>query len=600
MKKKKGLIARLMGHAGKLKITMLLSWLFSAISGVINIGTYICIYYVAQTLLQNNGTFHSGEAAKYGWMVFQLASASFGVYGLGLALSHITAFKIMANVRIQLIRHLGKTPLGYHAVNPSGKIRKIIEKNAENTENFVAHQMPDMAQSIVMPIAFLVSMFYFDWRMSLVCLIPIIIGFISLSTMLKTERGDFIKNYQAALGDMGNAGVEYVRGISVVKVFGQTVHSFKRFYKSIMEYQKFAVKYVLSMEKPMSIYITAVNGLFFFLVPAAIILYNFTDSPEKVLLSFVFFIVFMPLVSVILMRIMSASSNMMMATQALDAIEEILEVPVQKNTDTPKTPLGSDIVFDHVSFGYGDGASEAVSDLSFVAKAGSVTALVGPSGSGKSTVANLIARFWDTDTGIISVGGVNVQELDYDIWMKQLSFVFQDAGLLKMSIADNVAFCVEHATEEEILAALHTAQCDDILEKLPDGIHTVVGTKGIYLSGGEMQRIALARAILQDAPVVLLDEATAFADPENEYRIQKVLNVLLKGKTVIMIAHRLSTVTEADNIIVLREGYLTEQGSHRELLEKDGFYAKMYREYNTGTKWKFGGAVNAQKNIFAK
>ena len=592
-KKKKGLIARLMGHAGKLKITMVLSWLFSAISGVINIGTYICIYYVAQTLLQNNGTFHTGEAAKYGWMVFQLASASFGVYGLGLALSHITAFKIMANVRIQLIRHLGKTPLGYHAVNPSGKVRKIIEKNAENTENFVAHQMPDMAQSIVMPIAFLVSMFYFDWRMSLVCLIPIIIGFISLSTMLKTERGDFIKNYQAALGDMGNAGVEYVRGISVVKVFGQTVHSFKRFYKSIMEYQKFAVKYVLSMEKPMSIYITAVNGLFFFLVPAAIILYNFTDSPEKVLLSFVFFIVFMPLVSVILMRIMSASSNMMMATQALDAIEEILEVPVQKKTDTSKTPSGSDIVFDHVSFGYGDGASEAVSDLSFVAKAGSVTALVGPSGSGKSTVANLIARFWDTDTGIISVGGVNVQELDYDIWMKQLSFVFQDAGLLKMSIADNVAFCVEHATEEEILAALHAAQCDDILEKLPDGIHTVVGTKGIYLSGGEMQRIALARAILQDAPVVLLDEATAFADPENEYRIQKALNVLLKGKTVIMIAHRLSTVTEADNIIVLREGYLTEQGSHRELLEKDGFYAKMYREYNTGTKWKFGGAVNA-------
>jgi len=592
-KKKKGLIARLMGHAGKLKITMVLSWLFSAISGVINIGTYICIYYVAQTLLQNNGTFHTGEAAKYGWMVFQLASASFGVYGLGLALSHITAFKIMANVRIQLIRHLGKTPLGYHAVNPSGKVRKIIEKNAENTENFVAHQMPDMAQSIVMPIAFLVSMFYFDWRMSLVCLIPIIIGFISLSTMLKTERGDFIKNYQAALGDMGNAGVEYVRGISVVKVFGQTVHSFKRFYKSIMEYQKFAVKYVLSMEKPMSIYITAVNGLFFFLVPAAIILYSFTDSPEKVLLSFVFFIVFMPLVSVILMRIMSASSNMMMATQALDAIEEILEVPVQKKTDTPKTPSGSDIVFDHVSFGYGDGASEAVSDLSFVAKAGSVTALVGPSGSGKSTVANLIARFWDTDTGIISVGGVNVQELDYDIWMKQLSFVFQDAGLLKMSIADNVAFCVEHATEEEILAALHAAQCDDILEKLPDGIHTVVGTKGIYLSGGEMQRIALARAILQDAPVVLLDEATAFADPENEYRIQKALNVLLKGKTVIMIAHRLSTVTEADNIIVLREGYLTEQGSHRELLEKDGFYAKMYREYNTGTKWKFGGAVNA-------
>lgn len=593
MKKKKGLIARLMGHAGKLKITMVLSWLFSAISGVINIGTYICIYYVAQTLLQNNGTFHTGEAAKYGWMVFQLASASFGVYGLGLALSHITAFKIMANVRIQLIRHLGKTPLGYHAVNPSGKVRKIIEKNAENTENFVAHQMPDMAQSIVMPIAFLVSMFYFDWRMSLVCLIPIIIGFISLSTMLKTERGDFIKNYQAALGDMGNAGVEYVRGISVVKVFGQTVHSFKRFYKSIMEYQKFAVKYVLSMEKPMSIYITAVNGLFFFLVPAAIILYNFTDSPEKVLLSFVFFIVFMPLVSVILMRIMSASSNMMMATQALDAIEEILEVPVQKKTDTPKTPSGSDIVFDHVSFGYGDGASEAVSDISFVAKAGSVTALVGPSGSGKSTVANLIARFWDTDTGIISVGGVNVQELDYDIWMKQLSFVFQDAGLLKMSIADNVAFCVEHATEEEILAALHAAQCDDILEKLPDGIHTVVGTKGIYLSGGEMQRIALARAILQDAPVVLLDEATAFADPENEYRIQKALNVLLKGKTVIMIAHRLSTVTEADNIIVLREGYLTEQGSHRELLEKDGFYAKMYCEYNTGTKWKFGGAVNA-------
>lgn len=591
--RKKALLPRLMHYAGKFKVLMVLSWVVAAAGGVISIGTYICIYRVAQSILLYGQAVQADPMTQYGWLAVQLTLAAFGVYGLGLMLSHLTAFQMMSQIRIKLTRHLGKVPLGYYSANTSGELRKTVEKSVESTENFVAHQMPDTAQSLIMPVAFLFCMFYFDWRMSLVCLIPVVIGFVALSAMLKTENSGFIENYQKALGEMGAAGVEYVRGIGVVKVFGQTVHSFKQFYTSIMNYKKFSVDYVRSMEKPMSIYVAAVNGLFFVLIPTGIILYNTAANPEKALHSLIFFIVFTPLVSVLLTRIMNCSSNMMMAAQALDAIEEILGAPEQ-DVSAGLAPEALDVEFQNVRFRYSENAENSLNGLSFIARAGTVTALVGPSGSGKSTAANLIARFWDIDSGRILIGVKDLKALDYDMWMQKCSFVFQDAGLLKMSIADNVAFCKGDATEAEIRKALHEAQCDDIVGKLPQGIHTVIGTDGVYLSGGEQQRIALARAILQDAPVVLLDEATSFADPENEHLILKALEVLMRGKTVLMIAHRLSTVTRADNIIVLKDGKLEEQGNHTALLESGGLYAQMYREYSAGTSWRIGGAADAR------
>ena len=594
--KKTGLLSRLMNHAGKYKVTMILSWLFSGLGGILSLGPYICIYFVALKLLESgkNLTMINGEQmTHYGWLAVTLTGLSFMLYGIGLLFSHLTAFNLMASLRIKLIRHLGELPLGFHISNPSGKLRKIIEKNTESMENFVAHQLPDFVQAIVTPLAFLASMVLFDWRLAFICLIPIGIGFAMLSFMLKGESKGFLEQYQKSQADMSNAAVEYVRGISVVKVFGQTVHSFKRFHHSIINYKNFVTQYALSMGKPMSGYIASIHGIFFVLIPSGIILYQMSTNPKGFILSFVFFIVFTPMVAVMLMKVMYSSSNKLITTQALDAIENLLNEKPMPQVKNSKKPSSYDIVFDSVSFQYEKNGAKIIDNLSFTAKAGTVTALVGASGGGKSTVVNLITRFWDVDDGSICVGGVNVKDMNYNEWMSQVSFVFQDINLFKMSIAENVAFSKPTATEEEILKALHLAQCDDILAKLPNGIHTVIGTKGVYLSGGEMQRIALARAILKDAPIVLLDEATAFADPENEYKIQKALDVLMQEKTVIMIAHRLSTVTGADQILVLENGRLTERGSHIELIEHGGAYAGMYKEYQSGTSWKIGGEVHA-------
>jgi ATP-binding cassette subfamily B protein len=585
-----------MGHAGKYKIFMVLSWIFSAVGGVLSLGPYICIYFVARELLIAKGDIallSNKVLTHYGWLAVNATMLSFMFYGIALLFSHLSAFKLMANLRIRIIRRLGELPLGFHAVNPSGKLRKIIEKNAENMENFVAHQLPDTVQAVVMPVAFLASMLYFDWRLSLVCMVPIVVGFLLLGFMLRGSSSGFLEQYQKSLGDMSNAAVEYVRGISVVKVFGQTVYSFKRFHDSIMTYKKFVTEYALSMEKPMSRYIAAVHGIFFVLIPAGIVFYQWSDSKESFILSFVFFMVFTPLVPVLLMRIMYSSSNRMITTQALDTIEGLLNEKPVIQAANPQRPANYDIVFDSVFFKYGKEGPNVIDDLSFNSKEGTITALVGPSGGGKSTVVNLISRFWDVNSGSIRIGGVNVKDMDYDEWMDQVSFVFQDINLFKMTIAENVAFNKPDATEDEIKRALHLAQCDDIIAKFPDGIHTVIGTKGIYISGGEMQRIALARSIIKDAPVVVLDEATAFADPENEYKIKKALDVLMKGKTVIMIAHRLFTVTGADHIIVLNEGRIDESGSHGTLMQKDGLYAKMFREYQTSAAWKIGGEAHA-------
>lgn len=590
-RKEKGVLGRLFQHMGMFKITMVIAIILSAVSSVINLYAFVCVYNVAKEIVQSLGNIHSLDQTymvDMGWRAVFLILTSFGLYGMALLFSHITAFNTVAKLRIQIVRHIGNLPLGYHTTNPSGKQRKIIEKNSDNLETLIAHRIPDFAGAVALPVAFLVFMFVYDWRLSLICLIPILVGFGILYYMLKDESEGFAKQYQKSAEDISNAVTEYVRGIAVVKVFRQTANSFQRYKAAVKEYGDYLLKYALSMQNADSAYHAAINGIFFFLIPGGIILFNAGSNPEKTVLSFLFFAVLIPTVVTILARIMNSSSNLMISQASLDAIDQILREKPLPETKTPQLPKGYDISLDHVSFSYEDAAGKALDDVSLDVPEGTITALVGESGGGKSTVANLIARFWDVDEGVIRVGGVDVREMDYKYWMEQVSIVFQDTNLFKMSIMENVAVFNPDASREDVLQALHLAQCDDILEKLPQGADTVIGTKGIYLSGGEMQRIALARAILKNAPVVLLDEATAFADAENEYLIQKALDELLRGKTVIMIAHRLSTIIHADQICVLERGKIVEKGTHRELMDLHGVYAGMYEEYQSSISWRIG------------
>ncbi len=589
---KQGVLSRLFGFMGGFKYTMLLSGLFSAVSAVLSLYSYVCVYLVARELLQVGGDFSSlsrDSMTALGWRAVFYISFSFGMYGIALLFSHITAYNTVARVRIQLMEHIGALPLGYHVNNASGKLRKIIEKNTDSLESLIAHQLPDLVQSIVLPFAFLGFMFVYDWRLSLICLLPVILGFCVLASMLKGTSEGLARQYQKSAEDISNAATEYVRGISVVKVFGQTARSFQRYQRAVKEYTDYVVQYALSMKNSDSLYNAIINGIFLFLIPGGIILYYAAQDTERMILSFIFFAVLIPAVVTILNRIMKSASNMMVAGSALDAIDEILQQKTLQDPEQSRQPSGHDIRFDNVSFCYEEGSEKALNQVTFSMDEGTVTALVGASGSGKSTAANLIARLWDAQEGQILIGGIDVQEMSYQTLMEQISIVFQENSLFKMSIADNVAFYTKDASRQEILRALHLAQCDDILEKLPNGADTVIGTKGVYLSGGEMQRIALARAILKDAPIVLLDEATAFADAENEHLIQKALDELLRGKTVLMVAHRLSTVIGADQICVMEHGRIAERGTHKELLRKNGLYANMYREYQSSISWKIGG-----------
>lgn len=584
-------IGKLLKFSGPFRITILLSAVFSAFSAVINLKAYLCVYGVAKVLIQSSGNFGALDLAAMkalGMQAVWYVCMGFGIYGMALLCSHISAYNTVARIRTQLIRHLGTLPLGYHILHPSGKQRKIIEKNTDNLETLIAHNIPDYVQSLVLPIAFLVFMFRYDWRMSLICLVPILIGFILLFSMLKGESSGFIGQVQKSGEDISNAATEYVRGIAVVKTFGQTASSFRRYQRAVKDYADFMTKYAFSMENAFSLYTTIVNAVFLFLIPGSIVLYNLGGGAEKTIMTFAFFAVLIPLVASILTKLMHSSSNLMLADASFTAIEEMLaEKPLAETKKLP-VPQNGEICLNHVSFQYEAGV-KALDDVSLTIRPGTVTALVGESGGGKSTVANLIARFWDVSEGSVTVGGVDVRELDYADWMKHISIVFQDTNLFKMSVAENVAMYKPGASREEIMEALRQARCEDILEKLPNGVDSVIGARGVYLSGGEMQRIALARAILKDAPIVLLDEATAFADAENEYLIQRALDILLHGKTVLMIAHRLQTIVHADQIIVMQRGGIAEQGTHEELMQRQGVYAKMYHEYENSVSWKIGG-----------
>ena len=584
-------IGKLLKFSGPFRITILLSAVFSAFSAVINLKAYLCVYGVAKVLIQSSGNFGALDLAAMkalGMQAVWYVCMGFGTYGMALLCSHISAYNTVARIRMQLIRHLGTLPLGYHSLHPSGKQRKIIEKNTDNLEILIAHNIPDYVQSLVLPIAFLVFMFRYDWRLSLICLVPILIGFILLFSMLKGESSGFIGQVQKSGEDISNAATEYVRGIAVVKTFGQTASSFRRYQRAVKDYADFMTKYAFSMENAFSLYTTIVNAVFLFLIPGGIVLYNLGGGAEKTIMTFAFFAVLIPLVASILTKLMHSSSNLMLADASFTAIEEMLaEKPLTETKKLP-VPQNGEIRLDHVSFQYEAGV-KALDDVSLTIRPGTVTALVGESGGGKSTVANLIARFWDVSEGSVTVGGVDVRKLDYADWMKHISIVFQDTNLFKMSVAENVAMYKPGASREEIMEVLRQAQCEDILEKLPNGVDSVIGARGVYLSGGEMQRIALARAILKDAPIVLLDEATAFADAENEYLIQRALDILLHGKTVLMIAHRLQTIVHADQIIVMQRGGIAEQGTHEELMQRQGVYAKMYHEYENSVSWKIGG-----------
>lgn len=584
-------IGKLLKFSGPFRITILLSAVFSAFSAVINLKAYLCVYGVAKVLIQSSGNFGALDLAAMkalGMQAVWYVCMGFGTYGMALLCSHISAYNTVARIRMQLIRHLGTLPLGYHILHPSGKQRKIIEKNTDNLEILIAHNIPDYVQSLVLPVAFLVFMFRYDWRLSLICLVPILIGFILLFSMLKGESSGFIEQVQKSGEGISNAATEYVRGIAVVKTFGQTASSFRRYQRSVKDYADFMTKYAFSMENAFSLYTTIVNAVFLFLIPGGIVLYNLGGGAEKTIMTFAFFAVLIPLVASILTKLMHSSSNLMLADASFTAIEEMLaEKPLAETKKLP-VPQNGEICLNHVSFQYEAGV-KALDDVSLTIRPGTVTALVGESGGGKSTVANLIARFWDVSEGSVTVGGVEVRELDYADWMKHISIVFQDTNLFKMSVAENVAMYKPGASREEIMEALRQARCEDILEKLPNGVDSVIGARGVYLSGGEMQRIALARAILKDAPIVLLDEATAFADAENEYLIQRALDILLHGKTVLMIAHRLQTIVHADQIIVMQRGGIAEQGTHEELMQRQGVYAKMYHEYENSVSWKIGG-----------
>ena len=584
-------IGKLLKFSGPFRITILLSAVFSAFSAVINLKAYLCVYGVAKVLIQSSGNFGALDLAAMkalGMQAVWYVCMGFGTYGMALLCSHISAYNTVARIRMQLIRHLGTLPLGYHILHPSGKQRKIIEKNTDNLEILIAHNIPDYVQSLVLPIAFLVFMFRYDWRLSLICLVPILIGFILLFSMLKGESSGFIEQVQKSGEDISNAATEYVRGIAVVKTFGQTASSFRRYQRSVKDYADFMTKYAFSMENAFSLYTTIVNAVFLFLIPGSIVLYNLGGGAEKTIMTFAFFAVLIPLVASILTKLMHSSSNLMLADASFTAIEEMLAEKPLAETKKQPVPQNGEIRLDHVSFQYEAGV-KALDDVSLTIRPGTVTALVGESGGGKSTVANLIARFWDVSEGSVTVGGVDVRELDYADWMKHISIVFQDTNLFKMSVAENVSMYKPGASREEIMEALRQARCEDILEKLPNGVDSVIGARGVYLSGGEMQRIALARAILKDAPIVLLDEATAFADAENEYLIQRALDILLHGKTVLMIAHRLQTIVHADQIIVMQRGGIAEQGTHEELMQRQGVYAKMYHEYENSVSWKIGG-----------
>lgn len=597
-KKKQNAIIALLGYAGNYKVLTFIGLTLSAISMLCSIVPYVCIWLVAKDLITAVSDFSKVQNVEtYGWIAFGFAVLGIVLYFIGLICTHLAAFRTAENIRKIGMNHIMKAPLGYFDNNASGLIRGRLDSAANDTETLLAHNLADIVGTIVLFVGMVILMFIFDWRMGAACLLSAVISIIAMFSMMGGKNAQLMAEYQAAQDRMTKAGTEYVRGIPVVKIFQQTVYSFKTFKKAIEEYSDKAEYYQAKVCRvPQSINLTFTEGAFIFLVPIAIFLIpgalhsgNFSDF----ITNFVFYAVFSAIISTSLAKIMFASSGIMLASTALSRIDLVMKAPTLEKCVNPKEPEDNSVVFKDVSFTYTGSSTPALSHISFRVEPGQTVALVGPSGGGKTTAASLIPRFWDVDEGVIEVGNVNVKEIDQHVLMEQVAFVFQNTKLFKTSILENVKIANPNASDDDVMQALKAARCEDIIEKLPNGVNTIIGNEGTYLSGGEQQRIALARAILKNAPIVVLDEATAFADPENEILIQKALSVLCKDRTVIMIAHRLSTVVNADRIIVLEEGHIIEEGTHKELLDKNGLYHKMWTDYNQAVKWKITSGKEA-------
>jgi len=577
---------------GPFKISMVMSIILAACSAVASIYAYTYIYGIAEEIIpcaSDTSSINVHLIEGYGKSVVFMICMGYGFYGLSLLFSHITAFNTAARLKRMLISHIGKLPGGYHDTNPSGSVRKIIEKNTDLTETLIAHQIPNTTMSIVLPIAFVFFMFKYSVLLSVACIIPVLIGFVLLMIIMMGNGSDFVRKYQQASKDMSNAAVEYVRGIPVMKIFGQGADSFNRYKNSVENFCDYVYKFAISMINADSAYNTAINSVFYALVPAAFIAFNKSGGSLKVICSFVFFASIIPMEVTILKRIMSNSSESIIVDEALGCIKDVLnEKPMEYNGKY--VPDKYDIHFENVYFRYSPELPCVLEGIDLDMKEGEMTALVGMSGGGKSTIASLSARLRDVTSGKVSIGGVDIRDIPEEKLNEIISVVFQENTLLKMTVAENVSLYKKNASREEILKALELAQCGDILEKLPQGIDTMYGSKGVYLSGGEVQRIAIARAILKDSPVIILDEATAFADAENEYLIRKAFKELLKNKTVIMIAHRMSTIKDADKIYVIDEGKIIEEGRHEDLMALKGKYNLMFNEYSKAVSWKLSGS----------
>ena len=583
--KKQSDLSRLMGYAGNYRYFTYASWVLSAVSALVALVPFVYIWKILWDVLNAAPDYAQAvNIPHYGWMAVLFAVLAYLIYIAALMCSHLSAFRVATNLRLEVSEHLATLPLGFTETFGSGKLRKIIHESTGAAETFLAHQLPDKYNAMATPIGLLVLLLVFDWRLGLLSLVPVALGFVIMSAMTGRRMADKMRQYGNALESMSNEAVEYVRGIPVVKTFGQSVFSFKKFKATIDEYEKWVIAYTKELRMPMMLYTAAINGVFAFLIVGGL-LFTRNGVTSEFLLNLLFYIIITPVISLTLTRIMYMSENELVVADALARVDSVLDAEPVPENDHPRHPKDASVSLKDVHFSY-DGKTDVIKGVSLKIQPGQMVAFVGPSGGGKSTLANLICRFFDVQSGSVRVGGADVRDIPKEELMDTISFVFQNSRLLKGSILDNVRLGRAQATEAEVLAALKAAQCMDIVEKFPEGIHTVIGTKGVYLSGGEQQRIAIARAMLKNAPILLLDEATAFADPDNEAKVQAAFAQLAKGKTVLMIAHRLSTVANADCIYVVQDGQIAESGTKDELCAQNGLFARMWQDYQASVQWK--------------
>ena len=583
--KKQSDLSRLMGYAGNYRYFTYASWVLSAVSALVALVPFVYIWKILRDVLNAAPDYAQAVSIPhYGWMAVLFAVLAYLIYIAALMCSHLSAFRVATNLRLEVSEHLATLPLGFTETFGSGKLRKIIHESTGAAETFLAHQLPDKYNAMATPIGLLVLLLVFDWRLGLLSLVPVALGFVIMSAMTGRRMADKMRQYGNALESMSNEAVEYVRGIPVVKTFGQSVFSFKKFKATIDEYEKWVIAYTKELRMPMMLYTAAINGVFAFLIVGGL-LFTRNGVTSEFLLNLLFYIIITPVISLTLTRIMYMSENELVVADALARVDSVLDAEPVPENDHPRHPKDASVSLKDVHFSY-DGKTDVIKGVSLKIQPGQMVAFVGPSGGGKSTLANLVCRFFDVQSGSVRVGGADVRDIPKEELMDTISFVFQNSRLLKGSILDNVRLGRAQATEAEVLAALKAAQCMDIVEKFPEGIHTVIGTKGVYLSGGEQQRIAIARAMLKNAPILLLDEATAFADPDNEAKVQAAFAQLAKGKTVLMIAHRLSTVANADCIYVVQDGQIVESGTKDELCAQNGLFARMWQDYQASVQWK--------------